>query len=212
MKKIIPLILILTTYGQIHAQDTTKFNRKISIVPHYLIFNGIRIDLEPLNTTKHTHIIFAPQLYYREKENRKKINNNNYFEKLQGAGIDIYKKFMFGKNFNLYFAAGGGYKYLRLQYPHYIWYNQTINQNEVLKRKLENITQQIHRIDAGIILGIENPINNRIFWELYGGIGIKYSISNTNHKINETKFDNFMTAYGYKGFSFFIGFKIGLSY
>jgi len=204
-------------FGEIlFAQYTKEYensrNLKIGLVPHYLIFRGIRFDFEK-KMIEGKSIIFAPQIYYRNRkvEDIAKIENENYFKTLYGAGVDVYQKHYF-KATNItycYYAYGLSYNYFDLTFNEYSWKTYTENGIEFQKWEISNINEQIHRGGINFIIGIDNDIYDIFYFDVYIGLGLKYSYPITNTKQVSSKFDAFMTNYAYSGTVFTSGIKIG---
>jgi hypothetical protein len=208
-------ILILSEF--VNAQYINEFDIdkdiKIAIVPHILIFNGIRVDFEK-KIAANKSVVFAPQIYLRERkeEDESKINNENYFKTLYGAGFDIYQKhFLKSEMFtNCYFAYGLSYNYFYINFHEKTWVEYIENNLQVIHYDIVEINEQIHRGGTNFIIGIDSDINKTFYFDIYIGLGLKYSYSIVKDNYISKKFDNFMTNYAYTGTVFTSGLKIGL--
>lgn len=217
MKKIV-IIFSLIFFAQICSAQfvdelEVKKNINIAFVPHYLIFNGIRFDFEKKLTDKKS-LIIAPQIYFRDRrvEDEYKTDDENYFKTLYGAGVDIYQKHFFkSQSFSYcYFAYGASYNYFYI-----IHHDKTLvkfieDNIEKWHYEMIEIEEQIHRMGVNFIFGIDSDINDVLYFDIYAGLGLKYSYPVTNNDVVSDKFDNFMTNYCFSGTVFTSGLKIGM--
>jgi hypothetical protein len=210
---VILLILIfgtsLTSLAQFTDEVDVKRNIKIGLVPHYLIFNGLRFDVEK-QIIEGKSIILAPEIYFRQNQEEANTGENE-LNTLYGCGLDIYRKYFF-KTANVsycYFAYGVNYSFFDVYFQEYVWELTTQNNLEALRWNLKKLHEQIHRGGANLIVGIDNDINDLLYFDIYVGLGLKYSYSILPDGIKSTKFNNFMTNYAYSGTVFTSGFKIG---
>jgi len=183
----------------------------MAIVPHYHIFSGLRFDIEH-EGFNNSSVIFSPQLYYRDRKTyeKEKVGNANYFNLLAGAGFDVNKKIIINSNkYQYYFALGGGYNHYHLQFYDFVWKYVYEDFNYIYKYELDMLIQNIHRINLGFIIGMREKINDALFYDVYGGLEIRYSYNILNNNYDLVKFNKFMTNFGFTGTNVILGLKIG---
>jgi len=207
--------LFINLYSQYGDEQKTLKKHKISIVPQHLLINGIRVDFE-ISDNKNHSLLLTPQFYLRAKSevNATPIGNNNEYTSLLGAGLDIYSKLNFqSPTYPVYFAIGGGYNYFNLGFKDNIWTTYTSYGNTFYRFDLADITQQIHRINFGMMYGVEAQFLKFLFADLYIGLGVKYSISSfDNENYNTNYFNETTIDFGFTGVVFLAGVKFGIMF
>jgi hypothetical protein len=218
MKKNILLLiglcfLFLNLYSQYGDDQKTLKRFKISIVPQHLLINAVRVDFEMINK-KNISLLVTPQFYLRAKSdvNVTPIGGSNEYSSLIGGGIDIFNKVSFQTStYPVYFAIGGGYNYFNIGFKDNIWTTYTSYGNTFYRYDLTDLTQQIHRINFGMLYGLEAKFLNFMFVDLYIGLGVKYSISSFDNELyNINNFNKTMIDFGFTGVVFLAGVKFGI--
>ncbi len=211
MKKFLFALLLLTSFfGKSQTIDFFNYDYIISTVPHYVFYNGIRVDLEIPSSTYKSAFVIAPQLYLRKRSfNEYNINSSGYFTFMYGAGLDIQKKLIQFSTNGIYFTAESGYSYFNITFPSYVWEDQILDGNQTKVKRLQDITEQVHRLNSGVIIGVQENYEFLIL-DFYMGIGFKYSFTDCSNGDCSAKFNYFMTGYAYSGAYFILGFKVGV--
>jgi len=218
MKKIgIILILsmfFLTANSQYVKRDTSLYvpKFKFSFTPQYLLFNGLRFDVEK-EVRKNSWVDFSTEIYLgrNTSTNEYETRRDGFYSELYGAGLGVnYKRFIsftdYGKG---YFLFGSSYNFFYINYPDYVWQTQIVNGIQELHYELVDINEQIHRINGSFLLGIETEMYDKIYFDMYAGVGLKYSYPIVNETVDAYKYDDYMWSYGYSGTFAIIGIRFG---
>lgn len=220
MKKQI-IFIICTTHillsFQIKAQENMEFKKLIvSISPQHLIQSGLRFELEPHLHEQHW-LTIAPTIYLNHSgvnyynSDYKDQRDNSSYDKLTGIGIDIQHKMFLVDLYNPsgpYFSYGFGYNHFCLEYEEYVFYNTTYDGLNVITNGLQDVRHHIDRIGASILLGYTYPSERIIMFDLYIGVGLRYSIQNINYD-SQRSYDGSCVSFGYSGTLPLAGFKCG---
>ncbi len=220
MKKIgIVLILsifFLTANAQYVRRDTSIYVPKIkfSFTPQYIFFSGLRFDLER-ELKQNNWLDFSGEVFVGKNTstNEYDISKDGFYSELYGAGFGVsYKHFMSSTDYgNAYFSFGPSYNFFYTKYEEFIWQTQIVNGIEEIHYELVDVDEQIHRFNAAFILGIETEMYQKIYFDMYAGVGIRYSypiVSETT--VGEYKYDDYMWSYGYSGTLALVGIRFGI--
>ena len=221
MKRISLIFLLLLSISVVNAQylkkDTTfvKPSYKFSFTPHYLIYNGIRLDFEKEFKEKNWYVI-SPTFYLGRNSDfdESKITDDNYYKNLYGAGLGFYYKHILGNSLivNAYFSAGARFNYFYIDYYNYQWITTVEDGNEIINYELQEINEQIFRLDGNLTLGLETEFYQRLYMDTYFGLALRYSYPYISKDgITSEKFDDFMWRYGYTGAAIVLGVKFGIN-
>ncbi|MDR2233279.1 MAG: hypothetical protein LBE56_09170 [Tannerella sp.] len=216
----------------IHAQQSsgdTNYSRyagsqkkyTFTVQPLYLLSGGLKFDFEMRLGNGPGWLQFSPSVYYRDGN----MNNNEYiyygqtlhytdwhpywihepFSKLRGAGLDVnYKRFINVRR-DFYTAAGLTYAHYNIKYWGFDGYEFIEDGLPYYGYKLGNQTQSINRLGANWYFGFRIPTRNAFVLDMFWGLGYRHSFSERDKPQYD---DNFLT-YGWTGFSFLAGMKIG---
>ena len=220
MKKITLIFLLLSLFLIAKAQylknDTTIFQPsfKFSFTPHYLIFQGLRLDYEKEFKPKQWYII-SPTLYLGKNTDTEyyQTNRDNYYQNLYGAGLGVYYKYMLGNSnlINAYFSVGTRFNYFYIDYFDYNWITSIVDGNEVINYELVEVNEQILRLDGIFALGLETEIFQKLYMDTYFGLALRYSYAIMDGVETSNKFDDYMWNYAYTGTAVVLGLKIGIT-
>jgi len=211
---IISVILVVFFSTQMFSQlvvtaDLPSASQKISIVPQYMFFDGLRLDYEKI--TNNRSIVFSPQFYYRDKKSidESLVYKNNYYTSIIGGGLNVHKKQYFSSTNKMYISYGGGYNYFKIGFPDYTWQTVTEDGYDYYQYNVEDFIQEVHRVNAGLIVGTEVRFLEIMFIDFYAGLGAQYShhLTNKNHKPD--KFNSFYTSHAFSGTLIMAGIKLG---
>ncbi len=219
--KIVVFVIIISNFYLIGTaqKDSLKTSKiQISFAPHYLLFKGIRLDIEPVLKKRNQHIVFAPQIYFRHNiENGSGKNNNIYendYDTLMGLGIDIYHKYYpftgINEKRSIYLAYGFSYNYFQLRFRRYDW--NIVNEEGLIyyNYEIKSIKEDINRFGAMVLFGVQNNFFKILYIDGYIGFGIRYSVIKSNSDAETTDFNETIFDYGFTGVYIPIGFKIGI--
>ena len=209
---IIALALTITIFAQNDFIGTPQPKiRKISlaIVPHYVLFHGLRFDYEYQNDKK--AYVFAPQFYYLSRQMHPVSYSQADLYKLIGAGLQIHRKFIRKTSYNNtgYIAVGAGYNFFYSKFREYLPSATELYGNEVWVYSVQKLTGAVHRFEINGTVGIQNNLPTGIMVEGYVGIGYRYSMPFFSRPI-QNPFDRAMD-FAYTGPIFIVGAKFGFS-
>ncbi len=215
MKKLVLLVAIFSTLAAAAQNDflgTPQTNIKkisVSIVPHYVLFNGLRVDFEYQNGKKAN--VFAPQFYFLSREMHPVTYRSTDLYKLYGAGLQYNRKFIRKTDYNNtgYLAVGLAYNFFYANFRQYLPVVTELYDNTVYDYRLQDITGQIHRLELNATLGLQSNLPIGIMVEGYLGIGYRYSMPFYSENI-ENPFDRAFD-FAYSGPIFIVGAKFGFS-
>lgn len=193
----IGLFFCITTILQ--AQDTTKVKKNIfSYVPINSFHNGLRFDYERQLRLETNWIVFSPQVYFGQDQ-RESTSIKNSYDAVYGGGIEVYHK-----HFHDNRAPMGAYVMYGAKY-NYFWVSFPSSEGSL------PISESINRIGANIQLGVQYGNLNYFIFDIYMGLGVRYSFIEPHD--NEVK--NYSDAwwdYGYRGVLLTGGVRIGIPY
>ena len=163
----------------------------VSIVPQYLITQGIRLDIE--KQIKGSHFIQVCPQFYSSQDTK----YGNGYEYSTGAGLFLYHKYFPNSDFinnEIYISYGLTYNFYNL-------------------KPAENATsgiedRNINKIGADLIIGVQFFYNDVISFDLFTGLGTRVSFINGEMKPQES--DRGYSAYDYSGNLLLLGFRLGV--
>ncbi|MBN1185948.1 MAG: hypothetical protein JXB49_26945 [Bacteroidales bacterium] len=213
---IIPMMIFSQEGNEQVQVSTSKKNLLVSISPQHMIKSGLRVEIEPHLTGKQW-LTIAPMIYLNHSnENQyntdyEEFEYNNTYNKLTGAGIEInHKIFLYDKDLpsGPYFAYGLFYQHVYLEYEEYVYYPDIFEGLSVERYGIMDIKHNIDKVGTGFILGYHYPVENIIFFDLYVGVGIRYSFQDKNYESNR-EYSGSIIDFGYTGTLPLAGFKCG---
>jgi len=186
-------------------QPRNEFN--VFLVPHYILYNGLRIDFERVKASKAW--VFAPQFYYLKRSSHPLSYSDVALNTVLGTGIGFYRKFVKSStaNFLGYWALGGSINYFGLGYKQYTWVARQFYDQTVYDYELVSSRGSLLRFEFSATIGIETKLWNFLIFEPYLGSGYRYTIPFLPETTNP--FDTYFSI-GYTGPIFVLGFKFGI--
>jgi hypothetical protein len=216
MKFIYSCLALLCAIQSIsHSQSETPvdefegFKSAISIVPQYAAISGIRIDYERKIKNGKQWIQLGPQIY---------LDNNGYnnFSKLTGYGMNAYyKMYLFHskrKNTNglarttLYFSTGPTFQHYNLVSTEEVPYESVELGITYIRFASTEVTTKINKFGGSAIFGMQFTFD-RFLLDLYGGIGIRYSVDEDGNMVEF--FNDDWIDLGYSGILLEGGIRLG---
>jgi len=211
------LIILLTGYNVAIAQTDTLRTKTISIVPQYLINKGLRIDFEKQLSSRQW-LQVAPQFYMdlkgRENSDYSSSDDDTKdYEKMYGFGLDLNHKIFLKNNlarpFGGYVSYGASYQHFSITLKGYRWDKVEVDGLPQLKPTFAEATQTIEKIGAQLCIGAQYEIVDFLFWDIYIGLGFRYSIYNS--PLNIRRLEENLWDYGYSGTTLIGGFRLGVA-
>jgi len=199
------MVIFLTSfsYGQpvdeieSHVQPPVV-KHMISLVPQYLLINGLRVDYD-LRLDQNHWIQFAPTFYLRNNE-LSHADFESDFRHLIGGGLHVYHRFYPGKGLfdqKVYISWGGVYQ------------NYNITYDESFENTVMERYTRIRKFGGDVIIGINTRLFDPLRIDFYTGMGLRHSQFDSDAKKPE-KFDDVYFGYGYSGTILIMGLRISL--
>ena len=196
MKNTIALFLSLLIGGQILAQTENKNITTLSMVPQYILNNGIRIDIER-QISKKSFLQIGPQFYLAENAMENPLNRNISY--LIGGGCGIFHKIFLLEDFmqtGVYMSYGLTYNYFGVEF-------------QVHSHDAESMAWgRINKIGADLIFGYQIFEYDRFIADLYAGLGTRYSFMNPGSV--DDFFDDHFWNYNFTGNLLILGLRLGI--
>ena len=167
---------------------------------------------------------FGPAIYYKKNDDKKDdpryfYEGNGYrytswdynfelrvpFSELAGFGLDVNYKYFINISRSFYHAAGVSYAHLKIDYWGMAWDNYIEDGLQYHAYALDYRTQHINRLGVNAYFGYQVPTRNAFLFDLFWGFAYRHSFSDKN----KPSFNRFMSSYGYTGFVFLTGVRIG---
>ncbi len=215
-KKILTTVFFLFGLVQLFVlyAQTKEFHYMIKGEPLYLLNNGLCIDLEKRlgNSTK--WLMVTPQLYVNyDNSNGDGMGRNNYLN-LIGGGMDItFKNYASTEGFlsTVYTGFGATWKYYDVKLAKDTWVLSEEDGLNVYMPGIKKYNEQINKFGINAILGMQNRILKGMFFDIYTGLGIRYSMY---HSADEPvyKFTRGIWDFGYTGISIIGGVRLGVGF
>ncbi len=220
-KKIVLLIICITLFSSIKAQDQTGIAQnkfQLALVPQYLINNGMRIDFEYIFKNPKHVLLISPQFYYDKNDiNYDQYQANYYedeYEQLNGYGAGLHHKIAVStvKTWTFYFTYGVEYAHFTINNKRWEWVSTTEEGMEYLKYELIDIEQNTDRFRFDLYMSIQYNYAKNMFFDFYMGMGAVYSLNKMNPDFVKSLFQDKMYGYAFNGMYLPIGFRFGFRF
>lgn len=210
MNKIfIYLIINILIIGNINAQIDTSRTLFLSIVPQYLIIDGIRVDFDmKLKKYERSWLQVCPQIYYSTENHFESVTDH---KDLFGLGADINHRIYAKSNFryaSFYLAYGPVLKYYTCISDYYRETTVIENETEYIKYNKEDNRYHIFQTGFNVLLGLQIFTRKYLALDFYGGVGMRHSFLNSKRIVDE--FNKGILDYGYKGTLIVGGVRFGM--
>lgn len=212
MKKIkilsvIVSVLIINT--ALFGQDTPP-RVLVMGVPQYLFKNGLRIDVDIAAKDHRSWWVLMPQ-FYIDVHDFESLTNKNY-EQLHGFGLTIHRKgFLTGNNNaqGVYISGGIGAQHYNILTNRERWAEINDGGLNTIQLTRDNYHVYIDKVLTEVVIGYQKEITSRLYIDIYGGFGLRYSFYNQPAG-SDLKFNKNITDYGYTGTAFTGGIRFGV--
>lgn len=204
---IISLILVLTNavYSQVNAPKVMVMG-----VPQYMFKNGIRIDIDIPSKDYKSWWVFMPQFYVDVNDFENLIDKK--YEQLHGYGLSIHRKGFLSKTYpdqGVYISGGIGAQHFNILTNSERWATVVDNGLNTLQLTSDNYHVYIDKVLTEVVIGYQKEIISRLYIDIYGGFGLRYSFYNQPSG-SDLKFNRNISDYGYTGTTFTGGIRIGV--
>ncbi len=224
MKKLPFLVLLLFSYLSVFCQEKKIY---VFFSPTNLFFNTIKFDIELLSTKKTMHSLIITPFFqigktnvlggaYFKSDNYKggltsfsNIDERN--DKLLGYGLGIgQKRYLLGDSTNItkhkvYLFYGVYYLHSNIEYT---YFTDVLLDNVFTKRVSNTGIDNFDVFGFQTTMGDRIQITNRFMIDIYAGIGIKNTKTNTTAK-GHRNYSRSMFDYGYSGINPLLGARFG---
>ncbi|MBN1949651.1 MAG: hypothetical protein JW801_00505 [Bacteroidales bacterium] len=191
MKKYLLLLVFCFLGSQAFSQDTSPFKTYLSYVPQYTFIHGIRIDIDKEIKPK-KFIQICPQFYLTENSGSRALMNQD-IDRLIGGGLSVYHKKFLSRDpeiYDFYLSYGLSYTYFNIEHT---------------KNSITHF-DDIHKVGGDLLIGLQLFATDYFFVDIYGGAGIRYSISDLE-EFNRTSWD-----YNASGAILTCGMRVGIAF
>jgi len=222
-KFIISTLIIFLTISSLFSQENENkfYPALISIVPQYILNNGIRVDLDRPLKANHNWLSMSMQLYL--KNNYDNSNNYNYmndyyydydndfdYNKAIGIGFEANYR-IYNKNntdpLGPYISFGLLFQHTYMEAEYYDWETDP-NTGLYLDYNVSDVKENVEKFGANMLIGMQFEVEENFYLDFYTGLGIKHSlISTTASEI--THIDRFYWDYDYSGVHPIFGVRLG---
>ena len=215
-KKILTIVFFLFGLAQLFVlyAQTKEFHYMIKGEPLYLLNNGLCIDIEKRlgNSTK--WLMVSPQFYVNyDNSNGDGMGRHNYLS-LKGGGMDLtFKNYTSTKGFlsTVYVGYGATWKYYDVRLVKDTWVLSEEDGLNIYMPGKKQYNEQINKFGVNAIIGMQNRILKGVFFDIYTGLGIRYSTYNSADE-PVYKFTSGIWDFGYTGISIIGGVRIGVGF
>jgi hypothetical protein len=214
----VALFIIIASLPRLQAQQVVADSHStfIMLVPQNLIQNGIAVEIDKRLKNPREWLVIAPTLYYRGQPGTYAFSNSSYGDyeelNLKGGRLEVFYRYYLtqGIKRNLYFSAGGGYRYVAREIKSETWVSY--QQDGLTYYRTENLPweQEVHSFSVKGFMGARFISDHNFSLDFYVGTGMKYSM--------EQKPDNAprnldrVFSYGGSGFIFVGGVRMGVGW
>ena len=233
MKKYVHVLMLAACFFTLYTQAqengintsprylSTQKKYTFAIQPFQWINWGWRFDFETRLGDGPGWLQFGPAVYSASDNDHYFYHGNNYwhdrnvsfrepFSKLNGAGLDISYKHFFDPNRSVYFASGLSYARFNIDYvgTYGKWNEYTedgLQYHEYLFYQKATDTQHINRISVNQYIGFQPPSRHAFLFDMFVGISYRHAISDKD----KPQFDEHTFSYGFTGFVFMTGIRLG---
>jgi hypothetical protein len=202
-----------------HALTQKKFS--VAVQPLQLFNWCLRHDIDVRLGDSPNWLQFGLAVYYRplgDNDNYYYEGNEYYnrgfwnigwfrepFSGLTGYGLDInYKRFVDSRR-TFYFAAGLSFSCLNIKYRGLVWKDYFEDGLQYFEYIQDYNTHQITRQGINFYIGHQIPTRRAFLCDLFWGCAFRHS----NSDKDKPAYDRGMFSYGYTGFLFLTGVRIG---
>ena len=180
------------------------FEMRLGDGPGWLQFGPALYAADPYENDGNPRYYYDGNNYYFERRHYYSGSRGPY-SKLRGGGLDInYKHFIDSRRAG-YFATGLSYTHFKIDYWGYKWENFREDGLPYHAYVLDYRTQHINRLGFNAFWGRQAPKKGAFIFDVFGGLSYRHSFSEKN----KPAFNDTMLSFGYTGFVFIAGFRIG---
>ncbi len=211
MKKLLTIIAIIAFILPLSLKAQNEEEQKpengndtyFFLVPQYAIINGFRLDVERSFDQGNKALVFSPHFYVRNGDDNDFRTTD--FNSLIGAGLNADYKYYLSDRQISYISVGAGYHYFNSKHNGSAWVET--NGDEIMHETGE-YSQIVNRVNVNALLGFKVEITDRIYTDLYTGMGLKYAMIDS--QLSQTYFDEYMWQHAYSGVTYLVGIKVGV--
>ncbi|MEI6059115.1 MAG: hypothetical protein WCR72_00330 [Bacteroidota bacterium] len=204
----ISLFTLLMTAAYAQEPETFAARTGIGFVPQYSISGGLRFDIDrSLSKKTNQWIILSPQVFA--------VSGSRYghdLKKLWGVGLDVKHKIYLKpeslKPRGYYVQYGLMFQYFSITDSHTHLEPYIEDGVEYYGISEREITTTLYKFGGNFHLGYQWLINDKVYFDIYTGAGIRIS-HNSRNKGFDTWYNDYWVDYGYSGTLLDGGLRIG---
>lgn len=220
MKKTILKTVILLWC--VSAISTYSQHVSFTFTPQYFFVNAIKVNIG-VSTGHDSWLVLSPviyanedtysgdQYYYYDTES----SYSNDYNKMLAYGLSLQHKNIFyhynNDKLQLYFNYGLQYIKAEFKYMANDWYYIDYEGIQALQFGEKERSTMINQYSSIFNFGLHSYIDERFFFDAYGGVILKYS-RHTFDSPTEKRFNDNIFGMGYTGFAPYIGISIGVEF
>jgi hypothetical protein len=199
--------------AQSDSLQTGRLNLKIS--PQHLFVNCLNLEIEKRIGSRQG-LVFSPRLYSGQTRTVDYLSGRETQGKASvvfGYGAEVQHKFYQSKKLVpgslTYVAYGLNFHHFELEFERQGWLEEMQNDGlSYYSYQYATFHEKINRIGGMVLLGTQKPFfRNRLFTDIYSGIGYRKSNSDTN--LQESQFGANILDFGSTGLYLSAGLKVG---
>lgn len=192
----------------------------IMLSPQHLLLRGYHLEVESKpKRLRNQGILLSARLYAGSTrfadQFTKRQEEPQDFSRVKGLGAELQHRFYLPHLFrhsaaHHYLAYGVSYHHFKIGFEKEGWVQDLEADGlRYYQYRYSNFTETINRLGAIVLFGTQQRyFSARILTD--GSIGIGYNHSSTTSTFHYLRFDRNLIDYGYSGFYFFLGFKVGV--
>lgn len=211
MKKILITLAftaLITSYSFAQEKETFGPRQGVGFVPQYIISGGIRFDIDrSISKASNQWLIISPQIFM--------VTGGRYgheFEELTGLGLDIKHKIYLKpdemKPKGVYAQYGVMFQYFSILENRQYTESYIENGTEYYEVVEGEVNTKLYKYGGNIHLGYQWLVGDKIYFDIYTGVGIRISYNNQLEGL-DTWYNDYWVDYGYSGTLLDAGFRLG---
>lgn len=219
MKRLLVLILLFVLSWNVKSQnyDADAKGHFFSMSPQYILINGFRVDFEKRFKESAHALAVSPTLFTGNIGSSTLLYSDYYNYELNGLGAEIahkiYTQKSWDRNVNWYQGYSLTYNYFDLAYEGFTWMPIDPNGNVLALREGDQ-KLTINQIALATFVGALVELDERLFFDVYLGIGAKRSFASdsSSDKLAEEDLQDGFINYNFSGGLLKGGFKVGVAF
>ena len=233
MKKALSTTLILLLFASTTFAQTADNKNSDMKLPHqtkrytvawqplFIFNNAVRLDFETRIKDKPAWLQVSPAIYLvRQKERHRDFfgyTNDYYYltisgdelNRMFGASLELNYKYFFTRKESFYLSGGCSYAHHNIHYEGSFWTSYTEDGLQYHRIDYGDVNQKINKLGLNALIGYQVPNSGYFLFDMFIGAGYRKSFrSNPGARA----YDSDILAFGYSGFLFITGVRLGAKF